>query len=157
MNASRQHGVTTVEMAIVAALLMVVLFGVIEVGRLFFVVNALEEATRRGARVAAVCQVNDPAIQHITIFNDSMDSGPSGMISNLTPADIQVNYLADDGSVVADPMADFFAITFVRVEVSSYQHELLIPFFYRTINLPSFATTLPRESLGVTRQGFTTC
>jgi Flp pilus assembly protein TadG len=157
VNASKQRGVTVVEMAIVAALAMVVLFGVIEIARLFFVVNALEEATRRGARVAVVCQVNDPAIQRITIFNDSADSGPSAMIGNLTPANIRVDYLADDGSVVADPMADFFAITFARVEVNNYQHQLLIPFFFRNINLPSFATTLPRESLGVTREGFTTC
>ena len=61
----RQHGTTTVEVAIIGVVVMVVLFGVIEIARVFFVFNALNEATRRGARVAAVCQLNDPAIAEI--------------------------------------------------------------------------------------------
>jgi hypothetical protein len=157
VNASRQKGVTVVEMAIVAALAMVVLFGVLEVARAFFVVNALEEATRRGARVAVVCQVNDPAIARISIFNGSDDGGASRLVGNLTPANVQIDYLDDGGNVVADPMGNFFAISFARVQIRDYQHQLLIPFFIRTITMPAFATTLPRESLGVTREGFTAC
>jgi hypothetical protein len=151
MTAPRQTGVTTVEMAIVAALMLVVLFAVLEVGRAFFTMNALEEATRRGARVGVVCQVNDPAIQQIASFADI------ALVGGLTPAHIQVDYLANDGSVVGDPMGAYTTISFVRVSVSDYRHQLLIPFFFRTITLPAFATTLPRESLGVSREGFTTC
>ena len=77
----RQRGVTSVEFAIIGLLVMIVLFAVLETGRLLFVFNALEEATRRGARVAAVCQVNDSAIAEITVFNPSgggADSGRTG-------------------------------------------------------------------------------
>ena len=47
-------GVTTVEFAIISTLLMVVVFGIIEMGRALYVVNVLTEAARRGARMAAV-------------------------------------------------------------------------------------------------------
>lgn len=157
MNASRQRGLAAVETAIVGLLALIVLFAVIEVGRAFFVMNALEEATRRGARVAAVCQVNDPAIAQITIFNQSGSSGPSPVIYGLSPANVAVDYLDDGGSDVGDPVGNFGAIAYVRVGITGYQHQLLIPLFVRTINMPAFRTVLPRESLGVSREGFTTC
>ncbi len=157
MNRHKQQGLAAIETAIVGMLALVVLFGVIEVGRAFFVMNALEEATRRGARVAAVCQVNDPAIAQIAVFNVSGDGGPSQLIYNLTPANIAVDYLDDGGNVVGDPVGNFIDIGYVRVGITGYQHQLIIPLFVRTISLPAFATTLPRESLGVSREGFTTC
>ena len=45
----------------------------------------------------------------------------------------------------------------VRVSIQNYQHDLIIPFFARSISMPTFATTIPRESLGVSREGFTAC
>ena len=60
MTRMRQRGTTTVEFAIVGTVLMVVVFAVIEFGRALFVINMLTEATRRGARMAAVCPVSDP-------------------------------------------------------------------------------------------------
>ena len=57
-----QQGTTTVEFAILASVLFVLIFGVIEIGRAFFVWNSLAEATRRGARIAAVCPVNHGSI-----------------------------------------------------------------------------------------------
>lgn len=157
MNASKQRGLAAVETAIVGMLAMIVLFAVIEVGRAFFVLNAMEEATRRGARVAAVCQVNDPAIAQITIFNTSGNTGPSPVIYGLSPANVAVDYLDDGGNAVGDPLGNFGDISYVRVGITGYQHQLLIPLFVRTINMPAFRTVLPRESLGVSREGFTTC
>lgn len=48
MNARSMRGVFVVEFAIVGLMLFVLLFGVLEMGRLFFTVNALNEAARRG-------------------------------------------------------------------------------------------------------------
>ena len=62
-----QQGLATVEFAIIGMIAMVVLFAVFEVARVFFVYNMLEEATRRGARLAAVCAINDPAVREIAI------------------------------------------------------------------------------------------
>lgn len=157
MNAGKQTGLAAVETAIVGVVAMIVLFAVFEVARVFFVMNALEEATRRGARVAAVCQINDPAISQITIFNNSGVSGPSPLVFNLTTANVDVDYLDDAGGVVGDPVGNFIDIGYVRVAINNYQHQLIIPLFLRTITMPDFATILPRESLGVTREGFTTC
>ena len=157
MNASRQKGLAAVETAIVGVVAMIVLFAVFEVARVFFVMNALEEATRRGARVAAVCQINDPAIRQITIFNNSGTAGASPLVFNLTTANVDLDYLDDTGGVVGDPTGNFIDIGFVRVAITNYQHQLIIPLFIRTINMPDFTTVLPRESLGVTREGLTTC
>jgi len=150
----KQTGLAAVETALVGAVVMMVLFGVFEVARLFFVANALEEATRRGARVAAVCQVNDPAIRDIAIFRGG---GGGSLVAGLTTANIRLEYVANDGTVIGDPIGNFLDIDAVRVSVQNYQHDLIIPFFMRTINMPEFVTTLPRESLGVTRQGLTNC
>ncbi len=154
---SRQTGLAAVETAFVAALVLIVLFAVFEVGRAFFVINALEEATRRGARVAAVCQINDPAIREIAIFNSSGGGATSPLVYGLTTANIDVDYITNDGNAIGDPMGNYIDIDAVRVSIQNYQHELIIPFFMRTITMPAFATTIPRESLGVSREGFTNC
>ena len=157
VSADKQRGTAAVEFALVAAVVLTVLFAVFEVTRLFFVANALEEATRRGARVAAVCQVNDPAIREIALFNNSGGGGVSPLVWGLTTANIRVDYVSNDGNVVADPVGSFIDIDAVRVSIQNYQHDLIIPFFARSISMPTFATTIPRESLGVTREGFTAC
>jgi Flp pilus assembly protein TadG len=153
-----QRGIAAVETAIAAAVVLMVLFAVFEIARLFFVVNALEEATRRGARVAAVCQVNDGAIAEIAIFNSSGGGGSSSpVVGGLTTANVLLEYITNDGTVIGDPMGNYTDIDAVRVSIQNFQHELIIPFFMRTITLPNFSATLPRESLGVTREGLTTC
>lgn len=157
MNPSKQTGLVVVETAIVGLLAMVTLFAVLEVARVFFVMNALEEAARRGARVAAVCQVNDPAISQIAIFNNSGDGGGSTLIHDLSTAHVDLAYLDGGGGVVGDPVGSFFNIRYVRVGIVGYQHQLLIPLFFTTLTLPRFDATLPRESLGVSREGFTVC
>jgi hypothetical protein len=145
-----------VETAVASAVILMVLFGVFEVARLFFVTNALEEAARRGARVAAVCQVNDPAIGRIAIFNSS-GGASSPVISGLSTANIDIQYLSDDGTIVDDPVMDYLSIDAIRVNIRNYRHELIIPFLYRAFEMPVFSATIPRESLGVTREGYTTC
>lgn len=157
LNASRQRGLAAVETAIVGMLAMIVLFAVFEIARVFFVINALEEATRRGARVAAVCQINDPAIREIAIFNDSGVSGESPLLYSLNTANVVVEYLDGNGGAIGDPAGNFLDISFVRVGIVDYQHQLIIPLFMRTFDMPAFTTTIPRESLGVTREGFTNC
>jgi Flp pilus assembly protein TadG len=150
---ARQKGITTVEAALVMLLALVTLFGVMEIARAMYVFNALEEATRRGARVAAVCQVNDPAIAQIASFNAS----GSPVVSGLTPANILVQYIDFNGNVLADPMAAFGIINYVRVSIVNYTHQLLIPLFVSSLTVPSFAATIPAESLGVWPGGFSPC
>jgi Flp pilus assembly protein TadG len=153
----RQTGVTAVEFAVVGMLLLIILFGVFEVARAFYVFNALNEATRRGARMAAVCPINDPAISEIAIFNTSGGGTSSSIITNLSTANVNVSYLDLNGVPVTDPIVDFNDIWYVRVAMVGFNHQMRIPTLFVTIPSPDFQTTLPRESLGVSRDGITPC
>jgi hypothetical protein len=148
-----QAGTTTVEFAIIGVVAMMVLFSVIEFSRLVFVLNTLTEATRRGARMAAVCPVNDPAIANVTIFNAPGGGGASPIVSGLTTGNVVLEYLNDAGTVIAVPAANFMQIRYVRVRIANFQHTLLIPLFNLTFPLPGYPSTLPRESLGIPRVG----
>jgi Flp pilus assembly protein TadG len=147
----RQTGTTTVEFAIVGAVVLTVLFAVIEVGRALFVMNALSEATRRGARVATVCPVNDAAGAAAAVFADG--GGRSTVVNGLTTSNVVIEYLNQAGSVVADPVAGFGDIRYVRARIVNHTHQLVIPFVMPTMPMPEFATTVPRESLGIPREG----
>lgn len=153
MNAIRMRGVYVVEFAIIGLLLFILLFGVLEMGRLFFTVNALNETVRRGARLAAVCDIREPRILQRAIFNAADEVGASSLIANLETANLTLRYLDENGALVASPadtsgIAGFRAIRYVELRVENFTFDLLIPTLGRTITLPVFRSTLPRESLG---------
>ena len=143
----RQRGTTTVEFAIIAVVVILILLAIVEFGRAGFVVNAMSEGTRRAARLAAVCPVNDPAIAQAAVF------GGGQIMSGVTTANVDLDYLNGTGGVIADPVGSFTAIRYVRVAFNNVQYRLLIPFVPTGVTMPSFSSTLPRESLGVPRQG----
>jgi len=150
MTRHQQRGLSTVEFALVALILFMLIFGVIEIGRAFFVAATLDEAARRGARMAVVCPINDPAIAQTASFN-------STVIPDLDASDIVIEYLNSTGGIVGNPAdpAGFRLIRFVRVRVVGYQHQMLIPLVtaLTQFTMPEYATVLPRESLGVPRVG----
>jgi hypothetical protein len=150
---SRQSGLTTVEFALIGGVALLVLFAVIEVGRAMFVVNALNEVTRRSARFATVCPIGDPAIREVALFNNPGGGTASRFIFDLQPANIAVEYLDRNGDPITDPNSNFGQIHFVRTRIVGYQHEMLIPFASYIFTVPEFGTTLRRESLGIPRQG----
>ena len=152
MTKRRQQGVTTVEFALIGASVMLVLFSVVEVGRAMFVVNTLGESSRRAARMAIVCPLNDPAIAQAALFNYP-EGGASRILGGLSPENVVVEYLDEDGTPIADPVADYREITFVRTRIVNYRHQMLIPFATQIFTTPEFPTTLRRESLGVPREG----
>jgi Flp pilus assembly protein TadG len=140
----RNRGLTTVEFSIVASLLFTLLFAVFEFGRLLYTYAALGEGTRRAARLAAVCPLNDAGIASTANF---------ASLPNFTSSNIQVSYLDSSGGTTAA----FSAIRYVRVQIVGYSIRLSIPLINPTITSPAFAVTLPRESLGVTRTATYTC
>jgi hypothetical protein len=153
INKGRMGGVYVVEFAIIGLLLFTLLFGVLEMGRLYFTVNALDEVVRRGARLAAVCDISDPVILRRAIFNAADDAGASSLISSLETADLTLVYLDESGAVVPSPgdlvgVGGFGAIRYVQLRVDAFPHELLIPGFGGVFTLPAFRSTIPRESLG---------
>ncbi|RMH87058.1 pilus assembly protein [Pseudomonas sp. AOB-7] len=153
MNRRRMGGVYVVEFAIIGLLLFTLLFGVVEMGRLHFTVNALDEVVRRGARLAAVCDIQDPVILRRAIFNAANEAGASRLIGRLQTANLTLVYLDENGATVTNPgdlvgAGGFSAIRYVQLRVESFPHELLIPGFGGVFTLPAFRSTIPRESLG---------
>jgi hypothetical protein len=152
MNMKSQRGTTTVEFAIVGMVMMLCLLGVIEVSRLLFVINTLGESTRRGARLAAVCPVNDPAIAQMAVFNSSGGTN-SPIVNNLTTGNILLEYLDVAGTPIGGNLADpavYATIAYVRVQIQNYVHQWIFPGGL-TFNMPPQPSTFPRESLGVPR------
>lgn len=146
-----QSGVTTVEFAVIGAVFFMVLFGVIEFGRALFVVNSLTEATRRGARMAAVCPVGDPKPASVAVF--AAGGSNSTVVYGLNTGNIVVEYLDQNGAVLANPATSFGLIHYVSVRVTGFAMPLMIPLVFPTLTLNGFKTILPRESLGVPRSG----
>ena len=149
----QQRGIYTIEFAIVGAVFFLLLFTVLEVGRLFFIWNILTEASRRGARLATVCHFDHSAVSAFDPMREAALFDKVPMAPNLGIANLQVSYLQIDGT----PVVDINDIALVRAEIINYQHQLIIPGLFLTLNSQSFATTLPRESLGATRTKYTHC
>ena len=136
-----QQGTTSVEFAIVGLVFFTIMFGLIDLSRIFFELAALDESTRRGARVAAVCPVNDPYVAQTALFD--------GLIPNLTTGNISVQYLDENGAVVGAPAgAGYPTIRYVRVAIQNFQIQTFIPGLAAVISMPAFETTIPSESLG---------
>lgn len=131
---NRQRGLAAVEFAMVGTLAMFVLIGTIEISRFFYTWNSMVEATRRGARVAAVTSGTSAAIAAMT----AMDVG------DLASANVTVTYYDESGNVTA--VTD--NIRFVTVAISGLTHSVLFPGNPLTIAVPAFSTTIPTESLG---------
>jgi Flp pilus assembly pilin Flp len=122
-----QRGAAAVEFAIVASLFFLILLGIIEMGRLLWTWNAAAEATRLGARMAVVCDKNDPTIL----------VRMRGRLPALADGNITLEYFPSG-------CTDATCQT-VRVSLTGYTHQPIIPFLSLTIPIPSFQTTLPKE------------
>lgn len=151
-----QQGLYAVEFAIVGSLFFLILFVVLEIGRLFFVWNVLTEVTRRSARLATVCYFDTV---NIDAFDDMLSTSlfnNQTIIPDLSASNLQIQYLRADGTLVTMEDEGPF-IEFVRSSIVGYQHQLLIPGLFLTLDSPTFSTILPRESLGVSRITTTLC
>lgn len=126
---ARLRGVLIVEFALVALLIFFpLLLGILEFSRWLFTLNAAAEATRWGARVAVVCSVNDLPVRQ------KMRATLGGIVDALV-----IDYVpagCDRTTCVA-----------VKASIVGGSFTPLIPYFGVTLPIPSFTTTLTRESL----------
>jgi len=142
----QSRGIVSVEFAIMGLVLLTLMLAVIEFGRLLYTFATLSEGTRRAARLAAVCPIGSGAIASSAAFMS---------LPNFTSSNVQVTYLDASGTATAV----FSSIAYVRVQITGYSIPLAIPVINPTVTSPSFAVTLPRESLGYmpTGAGSYTC
>jgi Flp pilus assembly protein TadG len=129
-----QKGAAAVEFALIGIVFFTLLLGIIEFGRLLFTWNSVAEATRWGARVAVVCDKDDPAIKERM----------RRVAGLLTDGNITVRYLNPPNAVNT---CDKTNCKSVEVSVSGATFTPLIPFLGLTLTIPPFTTALPRESM----------
>jgi hypothetical protein len=135
----KQAGATAVEFAIIAAVFFTLLIGIMEMGRMIFYWNTAAELTRMGARMAAVCDPSDPDIAgKIAAFYPLI---PANKVSvTYTPSGCDVNSCDEVTVKVLPGISIVNAIPFVPPAV-------------RSLTLPEFKTTIPRESMQSTFKG----
>lgn len=130
---ARQRGVAAVEFAVVSLLFFTVLLGIMEFGRWLFTLNAAAEATRWGARLAAVCDKDDPDIK----------ARMRAILPGISDAQIILTYTPQNCS----PTGTANNCTSVTVSITDATFTPLIPFMGVAVPLPPFATSLPREAM----------
>jgi Flp pilus assembly protein TadG len=103
-TAPRQAGVASVEFAVVAGVFCLFMFGVMELSRAIYVINTLQEVTRRAAVAAANVQPTEAALGQIraqAVFRDS--AGMLMLGDPVTDQHVRIDYLAllraADGSI----------------------------------------------------------
>lgn len=139
-----ERGATVVEFALVAAIFCTLLIGICEFGRVLFYWNTASEAMRLGARTAAVCDADASVIkQRITTLMPLLKA--SNVTLTYTPSGCD-----------SDPTTARSTCTFVTLQVTGITIKTLIPFVKINVPMPSFSTTLPRESL-MSSTGGTVC
>lgn len=135
--ASLQRGVAAVEFALISSLFFALLFGVMEMGRLLWAWNAAVEATRLGARLSVVCDIGDADIKARMISR----------LPALAATNISITYLNPPAAPNTCTAANCKA---VRVALSGYTHDTIIPFLPLSLTLPAFGTTLRKEFMNST-------
>lgn len=135
------RGVVAVEFALISLLLFAFVVGMVEVGRLLALWNAAAEATRVGARMAAVCgpEASD-AIKAFVARRVGIDAwsvrvyfAPNGCDPRQGPGACSCDQQSCDS---------------VSVEISGVTPETFVPLQWFRPSMPSFRTTLTREFLG---------
>lgn len=154
----KQHGLSTVEFALVGTLVFFVLFGVMEVARLMYTWNLLNEVSRRAARLATVCRVQEGVNGTVA---SAVTNQLGGSLPGFTAANVSIVYLDKQGAVLNDPGgadAAAAAAGLIRSSVVNYRYQSILPI---TVDLsmfaPGFSSTLRAESLGKTPNGDVVC
>jgi len=130
-----QRGAAIVEFALIASVLLMLLIGIFEFGRVLFYWNTASEAVRLGARTAVVCDVNAAGIVKRV----------KSLLPLLSDSNVSVSY--------TPASCDINTCSFVTVSVTNLTVKTMIPFMNVTVTMPPFTTTLPRESLSSSTGG----
>lgn len=128
-----QRGAVAVELALVAIVFLALVIAVIEFAQVMYVYASAIEATRLGARIAAVCSVSDV---------DKVKAKMQNMLSILQPSNISIAYPASSCSAATcDP---------ITVTIQNLTVDAVIPLAPLTFTVPPFSTSVPSESLDST-------
>ena len=138
-RASGARGAAAVEFALVCLVFFTVLFGATEMGRLMFYWNTAAEVTRLGARMAVVC---DPDATTRNVIRTRMRE----LLPIIPNADIVVAYSPAGCTVETCQLATVSIAATTPLQT-------YIPFAPLSVLMPTFTTTLSRESMQSTFGG----
>ena len=141
----------------VAMLFFILIFGIIEFGRMLYTHNSLADATRRGARYAVLhpaASANE--VKNVVVYGDKATYDGSGnplsgpVVSGLTPVMVDVQYDGEDtdGNPDTPPTSFGSNLGQATVKITGYSFNLSIPVIARPIPMGDYATTLSAESAG---------
>ena len=149
MNKLKRHqaGITLVEFSIVGSLFLLLLFAILELAVFVYHLQSMNDISRRTARIAVVCVVNDPDIKSLALTE--------GVPPRFTGDNIQIDYLDGNGIIIPDPIANHINIRFVQAQIVDFNYGFtqLLNFLGDNgiVQIQHFRTVLPVESLGVLR------
>jgi Flp pilus assembly protein TadG len=160
-----ERGTSMAEFALVASFFFMLIFAVIELGRLLYTHNALTDAARRGARYAVIhtaegltngAPQDTTCVKNVIIYGETHINsscaplaGAQPLINGITNATIRVSYNgADLDGNPGSPNPYGANLGTATVTITGYQFNLSIPFLRRALTLPAYTTTLPAESAG---------
>ena len=131
LHRHNQRGGAAVEFALVAVLLATLLITITGFGHWAYTMEMATDATRTGARVAVVCDLNDTRIR------DAIQERVPQL--SLSDSQVAVEYFPA-GCSKSNCQA-------VRVSLTGASYHSWIPFLPSVLTMPPLVTTLPRESL----------
>ena len=154
---SAERGAAIAEFVLGAGVFFMIIFGIIEFGRLLYTHNALTDAARRGARYAVLNPLNAPCVKAVAVYGetniDPVTCVPTGppLINGLTTANVNVSYVgADLDNDPTTPDSPYnMNVGSVTVSIQNYVFNLSVPFVHLTMNMPAYRTTLNAESAGI--------
>lgn len=100
-----ERGASLIEFAMIAPLLFILLFGVIEFARLVGSYTSVWTAAREGARYATTSGVDtvDPSILRYKSCDGILAAAQAKIVmTEVTAANIEISWVAEDGTVLAD-------------------------------------------------------
>ncbi len=127
----RQQGAAAVEFAVIGSVLILLLLAIVGFAHWIFTMEMVADATRTGARMAVVCDINDTTVR--TAIQNKVPQ------ISLADAQVSIQYLPA-GCSRANCQT-------VRVSVAGASYSPWFPAGAASFPIPPFATTLPRESL----------
>ncbi|ATX79919.1 TadE-like protein [Mariprofundus aestuarium] len=173
MNRPHEHGAAMVEMAIVLAIFLALVFAILEFSLLIFNWSRVIESTRAGARYAIVnsvetyggCNTNVealscPGTDSVTCTLD--DSGTNSAIltemrtkvqpgvltgGSVPPGNVEITYACAEETELTERVNPLLRVT---VTVSGIQYPFVVPGLLgmnATLDMPDHSTTLTSEDL----------
>ncbi len=162
-----ESGTSIAEFAIVAGVFFMIIFGIIEFGRLLYTHNALTDAARRGARYAVIHEPeagvltngtpqNATCVKNVVIYGETHITpypgcDPTGppLINGIQTAIIETEYNGADLDGDPDSPNPYGTnLGTATVTIKNYTFNLSIPFVGRALTMPIYTTTLTAESSG---------